>query len=114
MLELGKRIHRTTSLQVSDRTRFPFSERRCRSALALPRSPAAFKRRAVARDFKQHARSMAENEWSVALAAVMKALAKAGVNQMIVTRERTVYGWPIASMIKVASALSRPRETNNT
>ena len=57
---------------------------------------------------------MAENEWSVALAAVMKALAKAGVNQMIVTRERTVYGWPIASMIKVASALSRPSETNNT
>lgn len=34
--------------------------------------------------------------------------------QTIVTRERTVYGRPIASMIKVASAASGPNDTNNT
>lgn len=32
----------------------------------------------------------------------------------IVTRERTVYGTPIASMINVASAVAAPSETNST
>jgi hypothetical protein len=35
---------------------------------------------------------MAENKWSVALATSMETHFEPAVNQMIVTRERTVYG----------------------
>lgn len=71
---------------------------------------------AVVRDFKEHGFPMTEESWSVAVARGISILflSSRKENQMIVTRERTSYGKPIASITNVASFALGPSDTNKT